>query len=71
MAPPAAHLAPHLCYICGGGPHADTTASGGHRFWSNAEARAEFRRPDRQKSVGYPAGETTPEAAYVAEHRPY
>ena len=71
MSAPASHLTPENCYVCGGEDHADTTASGGHKFWSNAEAQAEFREQDRRTKVRYSSGATTPEAAYVAEHRPY
>lgn len=63
----APHLAPDHCFICGGEEHADTD----HKFWSNAAALAEARENDRRRSVRYPGGQTTPAAAYVAEHRPY
>lgn len=43
MSTTPAHLAPDACYVCGGQPHADTTPTGGHRFWSNAAAAAEFK----------------------------
>ncbi len=66
MATPA-HLAPQNCFICGGAAHADTD----HNFWSNAAALAKAREHDRRTEHRYPGGETTPEAAYVAEHRPY
>jgi hypothetical protein len=71
MATTPPHLAGHRCYVCGGEPHADTTASGGHQFWSNAAAVSEFRERDLHSSAVYPGGVTMPEAAYVAEHRPY
>lgn len=65
MATPA-HLAPQNCFICGGA-HADTD----HKFWSNDTALTEAREHDRRTVHRYPGGETSPEAAYVAEHRPY
>jgi len=63
----SAHLAPQNCFVCGAAPHADTD----HTFWSNAAALAEAREQDRRSTHRYPAGETSPAAAYVAEHRPY
>ncbi|MDD4865727.1 MAG: hypothetical protein PHQ28_00920 [Mycobacterium sp.] len=66
MAMPA-HLAPQNCFICGAVAHTDTT----HTFWSNAAALARAREHDRRSVHRYPAGETSPAAAYVAEHRPY
>lgn len=69
MATTPAHLAPENCYICGGAPH-DDTANAGHTFWSNTDAAKHFAR-DRQTTHVYPGGETSPEAAYVAQHRPY
>jgi hypothetical protein len=38
----AQHLRAESCYFCGKAKHADSTAQGGHAFWSNAEARAAF-----------------------------
>lgn len=66
MATPA-HLAPHHCFVCGAAAHADTD----HTFWSNAAAQAEALEQDRRTVHRYPGGETSPAAAYVAEHRPY
>lgn len=66
MAAPA-HLAPQNCFVCGAAPHADTD----HTFWSNAAALAEAREQDRLTAHRHPGGETSPAAAYVAEHRPY
>lgn len=66
-----AHLRPENCFVCGGAEHEDTTDTGGHRFWSNAAAEAEAREADRRTTARYSNGETTPEGAYVAEHRPY
>lgn len=58
------HLRPTSCYVCGSAPHADTfTGTSGHRYWSNADAAAEF--------AGAPAPAYNVEAAYVAQHRPY
>lgn len=58
------------CFVCGGGQHPDATADGGHRFFSIAEAQREANELDRRTSVTYADGQTTPEAAYIAEHRP-
>lgn len=33
---------PTACYVCDKGPHADTTAQGGHRYWPTHEARIEL-----------------------------
>lgn len=63
----SAHPAPQNCFICGGAAHADTD----HTFWSNDAALAEARERDRLTVHRYAGGETSPEAAYVAEHRPY
>lgn len=60
------HLLPNSCYVCGGQPHADHAATGGHNYWSNADARAYFRAEDARLQ---PA--ETPEARYVRQHRPY
>ena len=68
---PGSHLAEDRCFVCGDTEHSDQTAQGGHRFWSNADAAAEARDADRRTRVRYSTGETTPEAAYVAQHRPY
>lgn len=59
-----AHLTPNACFVCGEQSHADTTKSGGHKFWANHEANAHFCEPDGQ-------GAYSPEATYVATHRPY
>ena len=67
MSNAAPHLAPDRCFVCGSEEHADND----HAFWSNESALAEAREADRHVSVRYPGGETTPAAAYVAEHRPY
>lgn len=67
----APHLAPDRCYVCGGEKHDDTTAQGGHNFWSNADAAAHFEAEDQKTNVRYSNGTTTPEANYVAERRPY
>lgn len=65
MAVPA-HLEPDSCHICGGKKHPPAGESG-HTFWSNAEAEKHFAEEDRRMSpVNY-----SPEAAYVAQHRPY
>ena len=62
MPQPPAHLSPSRCYVCGGEKH--PTQPGGHRFWSNRDAAAEF--------AALAAGRHwSPEAAYVATHRPY
>lgn len=58
-----AHLLPSACYVCGHAEHEDTTL---HRYWSNAAALAEAREHDAKVRLA-----RTPEAAYVAEHRPY
>lgn len=60
-----AHLKPEACYVCGHGEHPDGTANGGHRFWSNTAAEAANADLFDQPTVH------SPEAAYVAEHRPY
>lgn len=65
MATPA-HLAPQNCFVCGGAAHADTD----HTFLSNAAALTEAREHDRLTVHRYSGGETSPEAVYVAEHRP-
>ncbi|MGJ6127472.1 hypothetical protein QN239_33365 [Mycolicibacterium sp. Y3] len=62
-----AHLAPQNCFVCGRVAHADTD----HTFWPNAAAVSEAREQDRRTVHHYPDGETSPAAAYVAEHRPY
>lgn len=62
----ASHLAPDRCYVCGGVRHSDGTGSGDHKFWPNADAAAHFAREDRKQRATF-----SPEAAYVAEHRPY
>ena len=41
------HMRPESCYVCGGTEHADGTPRGGHKFWSNADARAEYVRDYR------------------------
>lgn len=69
MATTPEHLAPENCYICGWPPHADT-APDGHNFWSNAAATEHFAQEPQITPV-YPGGHTSPEAAYVAQHRPY
>lgn len=38
----AFHLQEASCFHCGGVEHEDTSAAGGHAFWSNAQARAAF-----------------------------
>jgi uncharacterized Zn finger protein (UPF0148 family) len=60
------HQRPSSCYVCGT-PAAETTGrpSCAHD-WTNAEALAEAREHDRQVRLA-----RTPEAAYVAQHRPY
>jgi hypothetical protein len=60
-----AHLADDNCYICGYPEH--PAASGGHTFWSNADARRYFQEEDRKHQPQGPS----PEARYVAEYRPY
>lgn len=60
------HLAPDHCYVCGHEAHSDTTPTGGHRFWPNAAAAVEFVTEGRKQRTTY-----SPEAAYVAQHRPY
>lgn len=49
------------CYVCGGGPH----KTGFHTYWPMSEAHAEFAKDAKNP------GNYSPEAAYVAEHRPY
>lgn len=62
------HLRPSSCYVCGSAEaHADTTATGGHRYWPNSEAEAELAAEARRHT---PRGYSR-EAAYVAQHRPY
>lgn len=58
------------CFICGGPPH-DKVDGEGHEFWSNADAQTQAQTADRRTRVTYPGGQATPEAAYVAQHRPY
>lgn len=61
------HLRPDSCYICGGAKHPETD----HAFWSNTDAEKEFREAyPRRGRYSYNEADT-PEAAYVAEHRPY
>lgn len=36
------HSETEECYVCSGENHADTTARGGHKFWSVADARIQF-----------------------------
>ena len=64
----APHRAPGRCFICGGKPH---DAGAGHAFWSNAEAQTQAQEVDRRSRVTYPSGQATPEADYIARHRPY
>lgn len=64
-----AHLKPDACYVCGHGQHGQSP--GQHPYWSNADAAAEFAAEDAKRTVRYANGAATPEAAYVAEHRPY
>lgn len=66
---PANHLHPTACYICGSGEHPDQTANGGHKFWSNADARAAFAAEDAKRTHRYSNGETTPEGNYVEQTR--
>lgn len=54
-----AHLLPTACYVCGGQPHPTTPL---HAYWSNAQAAVDLAEPQTAYS---------PEAAYVAQHRPY
>lgn len=56
------------CFVCGGPQHPDQpiTPTSGHRYWSSADALAEARADDRRMRLA-----RTPEAAYVAEYRPY
>lgn len=52
------HLQDDRCFVCGGAEHAET----GHKFWSNADAHAEF------KIAAENAGDSwyyDPAAAYV------
>ncbi|MEN4397472.1 hypothetical protein [Mycolicibacterium conceptionense] len=65
MATPA-HLAPQNCFVRGGAAHADTD----HTFLFNAAALTEAREDNQRTVHRYPDGETSPEAVYVAEHRP-
>lgn len=67
------HLLPDHCYVCGCQNHGDTfTRTGeGHNFCSNADAERHFKDEAPHQSVRYSSGATTPEAAYVAEYRPY
>jgi hypothetical protein len=51
------------CYVCRYGRHADSTEHGGHRYWPESEAAAEF--------TAEPATTYSPEAAFVATYRPY
>lgn len=51
---------PRACYVCGGGPHADTDL---HRYWSNAAADAEFAEHDRM--VAAAGGPTYPSMTAV------
>lgn len=50
-----AHLRPEACYVCGAGEHPDTTAKGGHRYWSNAEADLYMAAEDRRCGGADPA----------------
>lgn len=50
-----AHLRPEACYVCGASEHADTTAKGGHRYWSNAQADREIRAEARRGGGTDPA----------------
>lgn len=61
-----AHLLPDACFVCGGRPEAHReSGSAPHRYWSNADALAEAEAYDARMVV------RSPEAAYVAEYRPY
>lgn len=62
------HLAPERCFLCGGEEHEPTDE---HKFWSNAAAMAEARSRDTATTHVFPSGATSPEAEYVAQHRPY
>lgn len=57
------HLEDHRCFMCGGEEHPDRTGGDGHKFISNREALAWFNKQ--------PVPDYSPEAAYVAEYRPY
>jgi hypothetical protein len=59
---------PDACYVCNHGPH----ATGAHEYVSNAAAEAHFAAEDaKMQAPVYSSGARTPEAAYVAQHRPY
>lgn len=66
------HLLPTSCYICGA-REGESHEKAGHNYWSNEDASAAARQHDLRTVSGvmYASGVTTPEAAYVAEHRPY
>lgn len=54
------HLAPENCHICGTAKDQHTSIV--HNFWSNADADAEFAKPQANPNT---------EARYVDEYRPY
>lgn len=66
-----AHLLPESCHVCGHAPHADTwpAKAYGHRYWSNAAARAEFAAEAAGRTFAYSTGETTVEGQFVATTR--
>lgn len=63
---PAVHQLPSSCHVCGSEAQPDTGRPRCGHYLTNAEADAAAREHDRRTTFG-----RTPEAAYVAEHRPY
>jgi hypothetical protein len=65
MSETPAHLAPSNCYVCGWPKdnHSGNVAGKGHVFWPNADADKDL--------AAEPQGDSSAEARYVAEYRPY
>jgi hypothetical protein len=62
----AAHLLPTSCHVCGTPTREGATRPACAHDYTNAEASAAADEHDRRVRLA-----RTPEAAYVAEHRPY
>lgn len=71
MAETPKHLLPENCFICGN--EETKHGKGGHTFWSNADAKAEFDADDARmaKDYQYPDGTTSVESYYVNQTRGY
>lgn len=66
---PGPHVEDEPCYVCDHGPHKGYDPESnprGHNYWPKSAAAAEFAAEDAKNQSSY-----SPEAAYVAQHRPY